>query len=134
MSINDIGKEGERKARIVLKDVFHVDNIFQADWIIGVNDKWFLVEVKHKEMFTPPPFYGQGLQAYQADMRLKFQRETGIRCLFLVIDINTGEIFWEWLDNLQKTNYFETRNGIRIYDIRHFHKVKKFMFNKAEAV
>jgi hypothetical protein len=90
MSINDIGKEGERKARIILKDVFKVDDIFQADWLISVKGKWYVVEVKHKEMFTPPPFYGQGLQAYQAEMRMKFWHETGIRCLFLVIDVNTG--------------------------------------------
>lgn len=131
MSINDIGKEGERRARIILKDVFRVDNIFQADWIVGVNDKWFVIEVKHKEMFNPPPFYGQGLQAYQADMRIKFWRETGIRCLFLVIDSVTGEVYWEWLDKLQETKYFETHNGIRIYDIRHFHKLKNHMFKSA---
>ena len=30
MSINDIGKEGERLAREILKDRFYVDSIFQG--------------------------------------------------------------------------------------------------------
>lgn len=125
MSINDIGKEGERIARDILKDCFSVDSIFQADWMIKKDGKWYVVEVKHKEMFTPPPFFGQGLNAYQADMRIRFWHETGIRCLFLVIDSTTREIYWGWLDELEQTQYFQTRNGIRIYNLAYFHKYKR---------
>lgn len=131
MSINDIGKEGERIARDILKDCFHVDDIFQADWLINKNGTWYVVEVKHKEMFSPPPFYGQGLNAYQADMRIRFWHETGIRCLFLVIDSTTEEIYWGWLDELEQTQYFQTRNGIRIYNIAHFHKYPRQATKKA---
>lgn len=60
MSITEIGREGEVLARKILKS-WNVDDIFQADWMIRKNGKWFVVEVKHKEMFKPPPFYGQGL-------------------------------------------------------------------------
>lgn len=124
MSINDIGKEGEKMAREILKNRFHVDAIFQADWLINKNGVWYVVEVKHKQMFTPPPFYGQGLNTYQADMRIRFWQETGIRCLFLVIDAETGSVYWQWLDKLQETKYHETRNGIRIYDIDEFVKLR----------
>lgn len=122
MSINDIGKEGERLARLILKDHFRVEKIFQADWLVKANGKWYVVEVKHKEMFSPPPFKGQGLNAYQSDMRLKFQADTGIRCLFLVIDID-GTVYWQWMDELCKTEYFTTKNGIRVFDIRHFKRL-----------
>ena len=60
MSINDIGKEGERIARDILKDCFHVDDIFQADWLINKNGTWYVVEVKHKEMFPRRRFTVKG--------------------------------------------------------------------------
>lgn len=119
MSINDIGKEGERMARLILKNTFKVDSLMQADWMCEKDGTWYCVEVKHKEPFEPPPFKGHGLQAYQADMRMRFYKEMKIRCLFLVVDMD-GTIYWQWLDELEKTEYFTTRNGIRIYDIKHF--------------
>ena len=120
MSITEIGRDGEILARKILKS-WNVDNIFQADWMIRKNGKWCVVEVKYKEMFKPPPFYGHGLNAYQADMRMKFYKETGIRCLFLVIDKDTKQIYWNWIDELEKTKYFTTKNGARIYNLENFH-------------
>lgn len=125
MSINDIGKEGERIARHILKDCFGVDEIFQADWLVKKNGTWYVVEVKHKSTFKPPPFWGQGLNKYQADMRIKFYKETGIRCLFLVIDSDTKAIYWAWLDELEKTKYHETKNGVRIYNLEYFHMLRE---------
>lgn len=122
MSINDIGKEGERIARHILKDVMRVDEIFQADWMVKARGEWYVVEVKHTEAFEPPPYRGYGLKAYQADMRLLFYKDMGIRCLFMVID---GEsVYWQWLDVLENTEYFTTKNAIRIYDIRHFTRLR----------
>lgn len=127
MSINDIGKDGERLARQILKDRGCSD-IFQADWFVkfpGKND-WICVEVKHKERFKAPPYDGHGLNAYQADMRMKFYRETGIRTLFLVIGIDDNKVYVQWLDVLQRKTMeqygklFQTKNGIRIFDIRLF--------------
>ncbi len=126
MSINDIGKEGERQARIILKEWFGVDRIFQADWLIEKNGKWFVVEVKHKEMFTPPPFYGHGLDIRQVVHRMKFYRDKDIRCLFLVIDMD-GTVYWQWLDVLEQTKYHDTRNKVRVYDIQYFHKLERKM-------
>lgn len=124
MSINDVGKEGERLARIILKNYFCVDDIFQADWIISKNNEWYVIEVKHKARFTAPPFDGHGLNAYQADMRLRFYKEKGIRCLLLVIDSETDEIFWGWLDVLEQGEKFTTKNGIRIYPITSYKTYK----------
>ena len=121
MSINDIGKEGERLARMVLIDRFKVDGIFQADWIVEKNDTYYVVEVKHKEMFKAPPFDGHGLDIRQVKSRMKFFRKFNIRCLFLVIDM-TGKVFWQWLDVLEQGRKFDTRKGVRIYAIEGFNK------------
>lgn len=124
MSINDIGKLGEKLARDILKDWFAVDGIFQADWIVNKNGVYYVVEVKHKAMFSPPPFYGHGLDIRQVKARMDFYRNVGIRCLFLVIDLD-GTVYWQWIDELEKTRYFDTKKGIRIYNIKHFHRMKE---------
>lgn len=130
MSINDIGKEGERIARDILKNWFRVDGIFQADWIVKKNEKYYVIEVKHKEMFLPPPFYGHGLDKRQVRARMDFYKDVGIRCLFLVIDMD-GEVYWQWLDVLEQTQYHDTKNGIRIYNIKEFQKMKRQFRNTA---
>ena len=124
MSINDIGKRGERLARIVLIDRFKVDGIFQADWIVEKNGKYYVVEVKHKEMFKAPPFDGHGLDIRQVKARMKFFRVLGVRCMFLVIDM-TGQIFWQWLDVLEQREKFDTKNGVRIYRLDGFIRAGK---------
>ena len=126
MSINDIGKVGEKLARTILKEWFSVDGIFQADWIVEKNGAYYVVEVKHKEMFSPPPFAGHGLDIRQVKARMKFYKDKDIRCLFLVIDLD-GTVYWQWLDVLEKTSYFDTKNGVRIYNIEHFAKMSKKM-------
>ena len=119
MSINDIGKEGELLARHVLLDKFGVDGIFQADWIIQRDGKYYVVEVKHKERFKAPPFDGHGLDVQQVKWRMKFFRDLGVRCLFLVIEMD-GTIYWQWLDVLEQKRWFDTRKGIRVYDLKGF--------------
>lgn len=124
MSINDIGKVGEKLARDVLKEWFRVDRIFQADWMIKKDGKWYVVEVKHKEMFKPPPFYGHGLDIRQVKARMEFWHDTDIRCLFLVIDLD-GTVYWQWLDVLEDTPHIDTRNKVRVYNIDYFKKLKQ---------
>lgn len=122
MSITEIGRQGEKLAREILLTM-GVDSIFQADWLVQKNEKWYVVEVKHKEIFKPPPFCGQGLNIRQVKTRMQFYKDTGIRCLFLVIDLYTGARYWQWLDVLEKSRYFDTRNGIRIYNIANFNSL-----------
>ena len=85
------------------------------------NGKYYVVEVKHKEAFEPPPFYGQGLDVRQVKARMKFYRCTGIRCLFLVIDMQ-GRVYWQWLDVLEQGEHFDTKKGVRVYPIDGFVK------------
>ena len=124
MSILEQGIEGEKLARLILKDKFKVDNIFQADWIVLKNGKYYVIEVKHKQLFKSPPFDGQGLDIRQVNARIKFYKDTGIRCLFLVMDKDTGKVYWQWLDVLEYTEHFTTRNNIRIYNITKFIDIK----------
>jgi len=123
MSITEQGLVGEKMARVILKDKFKVDNIFQADWLILKDSKYYLVEVKRKELFKSPPFDGQGLDIRQVNARIKFYKNTDIRCLFLVITLPEENIYWQWLDVLEDTKYFDTRNKIRIYNIKYFIKI-----------
>lgn len=125
MSINDIGKDGERIAREILKKGLRVDGIFQADWIVRKNGVYYVVEVKHKEIYKPPPFYGHGLDIRQVRARMQFMQDTGIRCLFLVIDMN-GTVYWQWLDVLENGWHFDTKNNVRVYEIGAFKKLGRW--------
>jgi hypothetical protein len=127
MSITEIGRQGEQLARTVLKETFKVDDIFQADWLVKAKDNWHVIEVKHKELFKPPPFYGQGLDIRQVKARLKFQKDTGIRCLFLVIESPSNKVYWQWLDVLEQTKYIDTKNAVRIYDIKNFKNINSIV-------
>lgn len=125
MSITEVGRQGERLARLILKNIFKIKDIFQADWLVKVNGAWYVIEVKHKELYKPPPFCGQGLDIRQVIQRMKFYKDTGIRCLFLIIERPSNDIYWQWLDILEETEYFDTKNEIRIYNIECFKKVNK---------
>ena len=124
MSITLQGIDGEKLAREILLEM-GVDRIFQADWLVRRDGEWCVVEVKHKAMFTPPPFYGHGLDIRQVRARQEFLKDVGIRCFFLVIDTETEKIYWQWLDVLEETDYFDTRNNVRIYNIGNFNEYQK---------
>ena len=39
----------------------------------------------------------------------------------MVIDKDTKKIYWNWIDELEKTEHFTTKNGVRIYNLKYFH-------------
>jgi len=124
MSITEIGREAEIKARVLLKKKGY--EIFQSDWLGKKNGSWVNFEVKEKEMFKSPPFDGHGMDLYQVSKRMQFERETGIKCLFIVFDKDNGKIFHQWLSHLEKQCHFTTRNNIRVYDLSDFDSIKYF--------
>lgn len=124
MSITEIGREGEKLARLVLKR-WGCESLFQADWLVYKKGQWYVVEVKRKERYEPPPFEGHGLDIRQIKIRLRFQQETGIRCLFLVFDLTSRETYWQWLDVLDRGKHFDTIRQIRIYPIDAYEVVDK---------
>ena len=128
MSINDIGRRGEENARLILKNLFKVESIFQADWLVKKDNKWIVVEVKHQERFEKGKnanIEGHGLPPYQVKKRLEYYKDTGTRCFLLVIEKPTNEIYCNFLDVLNNKSYYDTPNGKRrIYPIENFIKLK----------
>lgn len=122
MAIKDVGLQGERMAmEYLIRNNIHC---MQPD-VIG-RDKYgnyFILEVKHQDMFRAPPFDGHGLPPYQVKARLDFQKKTGIRAIFFVIEKNTNNIYIKPFDILEKGKKFLTKTGSRvIYDINNFQK------------
>lgn len=123
MSITLQGISGEKLAREFIYKNINPDVLQQVDWLYKKNGVWYAVEVKNKEIFKPPPFYGHGLNISQVNRRMQFYKDTGIRCLFLVFEPNTGNVYSQWLDILENTTYKDTLNGVRVYNIVNFKKV-----------
>ena len=115
-------------ARCFLKSR-NIDNLFQADWIVVKDNKYYVIEVKHKEKFRAPPFDGHGLDIRQVRARQKFYEDTGIRCLFLVFDFDRT-IYYGWLDELEHGEHFDTKNGVRIYNIKNMKQCGKYYTEK----
>ena len=122
--IESIGKIGEQKVREYFKNVIKVESIFQIDWVVLINGEYFLIEVKHQELFKKPPFDGHGLPIYQVTARMEFYKKTGIRPILFVIEKNNPNVFYyQLLDKLEKTPYYDTeKSGRRIYNIKYFKK------------
>ena len=98
---------------------------FQADiFVKDANGNWIIVEAKYQDIFTNP--YGHGLPPKQVAARIKFYKDTGIRCLFLVFDKDDKHIYSRWLDELNDlelngSDKWLTKTGGRvIFGIEHF--------------
>lgn len=118
MSITEQGIQAEKKARLYLKSK-GVHNLQQIDWIAKQGTTYFAVEVKHRELFEPPPFKGTGLDIRQIELRRQLWDDFKIDTLLVVFvdaKVYTAMIF----SGLEKGKHFDTRNNIRIYPIENF--------------
>jgi hypothetical protein len=122
-NIEQLGKTGEQMARIFLKSKGY--SVFEIDWFAVKNNKIIQVEVKHKERFNPPPFYGHGMEIWKIKRRLDFEK-LGFTAMFMIFDITDGHIYCQYLKKLNEGNYFDTKKGIRIYPIENFVDYGKF--------
>jgi len=121
MGITEEGIKAEKLGRgFLLK--YGIKNMQQIDWIFKYKDKYGIVEVKARELFKPPPFLGTGLDIRQLNLRKQLYNDLGIDTLLLVYEKNTNNIYHQWLSKLEKCNYIDTKNRIRIYDIKNFIK------------
>lgn len=120
MRLTEQGIIGEQKAREYLKSKGY--SLFEIDWIAEKDGECIQVEVKHKEAFEPPPFKGHGMEVWKVNRRLEFENKYGIKAYFLIFDID-GTTYGQYLSELEKGKHFDTRNGIRIYDIEGFNKL-----------
>lgn len=123
MTIEELGKEGEQQARLLLKKRgFYIG---QSDWIGKKDNQWARFEIKRKERFEPPPFEGHGLDIRQVNYAVEFQRATSIPTFLLIYEIGTDKWFMRRLDELEKGEKFDTKNGVRIYKLTNFIELGK---------
>jgi hypothetical protein len=122
-SIEELGKEGEEKARIMLKKLGFL--LTKPDWIGEKEGKFIQFEIKMKSAaFTPPPFLGHGLDIYQINRRIALQEKHNLKCMVIIFEKDSPNIYYQWLDKLEEGKRFDTRNGIRIYPIEVYNKMK----------
>lgn len=118
MGINEEGIEAERKGRLFLKNK-GLHNIQQIDWLFkNDNGRYYAVEVKHRELFEPPPFLGTGLDIRQLKLRKQLLMDLNIDTYLIVFVGNI--VYWNLLSRLESDKHFDTRNRIRIYPIKNF--------------
>lgn len=117
MGQNIKGFSGEWIAHEYLNS--HCIEHYQADWtaIHNISHERYIVEVKHKRMYTGCEGFGVSLKAHQLDTRMKEYTETGQRTQILWVDNQSHshvngdlydcDVYTAWLDEiLQSGNYF----------------------------
>ena len=117
----DLGREGEQKARILLKGLgFEVQS---PDWLGFKEGEWTCFEVKRKERFLSPPFDGHGLDQRQINLRMRLLFEKDIRTFLMIFEVPTELTFGEYLDILTSGKSFTTRNNIVIFPLNSFRRL-----------
>jgi len=116
------GNRGEQKAGLILTNLgFEIQS---PDWVAIKNNKIMFVEVKEKnKRFKNEVIEGHGLDIKQIEKRQHLFNVTGIRTYLLIFDNTTNEIFVNYIDELEMGEYYDTRNGIRIYPIKNYEQV-----------
>jgi len=122
MSITEAGIEAEKKARLLLKK--RGWQVQQLDWIGKEENQWVIFEIKNRELFSPPPFLGTGLDKSQLFLRNELLKDLGLRTMLVVFVKDTDDVYFQYLDVLEKGKYFDTKNKIRIYPITSYNHIK----------
>ena len=122
LTIEELGKEGEDQARLILKDKGF--NLTSPDWLAEKDGKWFQFEIKRKERFEPPPFEGHGLNINQIDRRIDLYKKTGMRPYLMIWEIKSDIWYGQWLDILESKESFVTKNNIKIYKLSNYGVLK----------
>lgn len=122
VNFEKLGKSGEEKARKLFKQMgFEMQS---PDWIAIKDNQCFVIEVKHKERFQPPPFEGHGLDLKQIYLRNTLYEKTGMRTYLIIFERYTNNIYGNYLDKLECGDYFDTTNKVRIYPLHCFNKLE----------
>lgn len=119
--------EGLAGEKIVRDYLSKYRNCFfmQLDIVAKIEDNWYSIEVKHQEMFKAPPFDGHGLPSWQVKRRIQLYDELGIIPLFFVLDMETKDLLYGNLVQLDSGKKFKTKHKSRIiYPITSFIKLE----------
>lgn len=119
--------EAKRKAMELLRER-GFQFVQQPDLLAKKDGTWIIVEVKDKEIFEPGPnfpHYGVGLDHSQLYLRMQPKEDLGLRTYLLYFVKGTGDIYGEYLDELErKGGYLDTeKQHIRIYPIESYTKL-----------
>lgn len=122
MGITQDGIDGEQKLFKWLKGLGY--SFFQPDAISFEDGTYVLNECKHQEHYNAPPYDGHGLPKWQVEARLWFWEVTNIRCRLVIFEKGTNDIYYQWLDELEKGEHFDTKgmNPRRVYPLTSFNK------------
>ena len=124
------GREGEKIIREYL--ISKGAEMLQIDWMSYENKEYRLNEVKHQEIFTPPPFYGHGLPVWQVNARMNFYHRTRIEPWLYIVEKSEYKkkeffnlIWLQSLINLEMCEYVDSKGQKprRVYNIKSFEKV-----------
>lgn len=124
--ILDLGFIGEQIARKIIKKFFKPKTLLQVDWLIERNNDWISIEVKHKNSFKYKGKQVMGLSIGQVISRMRLYKAKDIRCLLLFIIPDTKEVYTQWLDILEQTEYIDFPSKIRVYDKKEFKYCGKY--------
>ena len=129
MSLTTEGIAAEQMGRLLLKP--RGWNLQQIDWIGEKDNEWVVFEIKNRELFTPPPFLGTGLDITQIYLRNKLREAFGLRTMLIVFRKNTDEVYCQYIDVLEEGPHFDTKNKIRIYPVESFSMITWTATNEA---
>ncbi len=123
-TIDPDGDGDSRKTAMLILSKRGYSNFQSPDWLAdnpeGVTES---IEVKAKHTFKPPPFFGHGLDVSQANRRMNLLKSKNIRTVLFVIDLDTGQIFSQYLDVLERGLYLDTTGGQRVYTLENFNVI-----------
>lgn len=133
MGITLDGIKGEKKfiSYLIKKNKWNFKDYFIPDAISLKDGIYQMYEIKNQERFTKvnpyngqetAPYEGHGLPPHQVKARLRFQKKTKIRCVLVIFEKGTNNVFYQFLDVLEKGEHFDTK-GLKI---RRIYKLGNF--------
>ena len=123
-----LGKMGERIVLKYLEKRKKDKNIqiILPDLLIVIDQKIIVIEVKVKDRYKPPPFEGHGLPINQVKKYMSLYKKWGIRTFLIVIEPNTGMVWGQYLDVLEKSKtYITPIERIVVYPLKKFRRIHR---------
>lgn len=105
------------------KEAWEIETVGQSEsWAKMKNGDYHFFEVKHQEIFEPPPFYGHGLPPHQVRKYSAMERDLGVIWHLVVFDKTSKVGYQQRLSTLEGGSFFDTsgRRPRRIYPIKNF--------------
>lgn len=137
--VNTIDPDGDGDARMKAMRLFlkkGYTNFQSPDWLVyNPEGKPETIEVKYKDLYEPPPFWGAGLDVKQVERRMRLLKDYGWRTYLTIFGkgANEGETYIAYLDELEskgaydelenKGGYIDTPGGQRIYPLENYEAI-----------